>query len=106
MRPAKNMQLIGTEVAILWEDGREDYLPGEFLREKSPSADNMGESDIFGNRYGGDGKRKYPGVAVTGWGFVGNYAVAFTFTDGHRTGIYAWDYLRRIAEEFSADAQA
>lgn len=102
MRPPKNMQLIGEEVAILWEDGREDFLPGEYLREKSPSADNMGESDIFGNRYGGDGTRRYPGVTVTGWRFTGNYAVCFTFSDGHRTGIYSWDYLRGIAEEFGS----
>lgn len=26
---------------------------------------------------------------------VGNYAVKFVWNDGHRTGIYSWDYLRR-----------
>ncbi|MFN5654335.1 MAG: gamma-butyrobetaine hydroxylase-like domain-containing protein, partial [Verrucomicrobiota bacterium] len=25
-----------------------------------------------------------------------NYAVSFEFSDGHRTGIYSWDYLRAI----------
>ena len=104
MRPAKNMQLIGDEVAILWEDGAEHYLPGEYLREESPSAENKGEVDIFGVRHGGDGPRRFPGVTVTGWGFVGNYAVAFTFSDGHRTGIYSWDYLRRIADDFTPRA--
>ena len=27
---------------------------------------------------------------------VGNYAVRIRFSDGHDTGLYSWDYLRRI----------
>ena len=27
---------------------------------------------------------------------VGNYAISFLFSDGHSTGIYRYDYLRRI----------
>jgi len=27
---------------------------------------------------------------------VGNYAIQFTFTDGHATGIYSYDHLRII----------
>jgi DUF971 family protein len=29
---------------------------------------------------------------------VGNYAVTLEFSDGHRTGIYSWEYLRAIEE--------
>jgi DUF971 family protein len=29
---------------------------------------------------------------------VGHYAVAFDFSDGHKTGIYPWEMLRRISE--------
>lgn len=36
------------------------------------------------------------GVSVTNMRPVGNYAIAFTFTDGHDTGIYSWKYLREI----------
>ena len=32
-------------------------------------------------------------VSVTDMQLVGNYAVRFTFTDGHDTGIYSWDHL-------------
>ncbi|HEY3243756.1 MAG TPA: DUF971 domain-containing protein [Phycisphaerae bacterium] len=28
---------------------------------------------------------------------VGNYAIKITWSDGHDTGLYAWDHLRRIA---------
>lgn len=104
MQPAKTLQLLGDELAILWEDGVEHYLPGEYLREESPSAENKGETDIFGVRYGGGGARRFPGVTVTGWKFIGNYAVAFSFSDGHNTGIYSWDYLRDIAEAYKPAA--
>jgi len=36
-------------------------------------------------------------VTVLGMQRIGNYAVTFEFSDGHRTGIFSWDYLRAIA---------
>lgn len=92
-----NVQLVGQEVAIAWDDGTESYYLGEKLRAASPSASNMGERDILGNQYGGDGPKQFPGVTVTGWERVGNYALRFDFSDGHRTGLYSFDYLRALA---------
>jgi DUF971 family protein len=91
-----DIQLIGTEIAIRWSDDRETYLAMERLRAASPSAANIGERDILGNQYGGDGPREFPGVTVEGWELVGNYAVRFDFSDGHRTGLYSYDYLRKL----------
>jgi len=96
MRPPRDLQIIGDFVALTWEDGHEQCLRAELLRELSPSAENMGEVDILGQRWGGDGPRRFPGVTVTGMSRVGNYAVSFEFSDGHRTGIYSWDYLRAM----------
>ena len=53
--------------------------------------------NILGQRWGGDGPRQLPGVTVLGMQRIGNYAVTFEFSDGHRTGIFSWDYLRAIA---------
>ena len=92
-----NIQIIGNEVAIAWDDGAESYFDFERLRAASPSASNQGEKDIFGNRYGGDGPKKFPGVQVVGWERVGNYALRFDFSDGHRTGLYSFDYLRQLS---------
>ena len=92
-----NVQLIGQEVAIVWDDGVESYFPAEKLRAASPSASNVGERDILGVRYGGDGPKTFPGVQVLGWEHVGNYALRFDFSDGHRTGIYSFDFLRTLA---------
>jgi DUF971 family protein len=98
MGPPVDLQIIGDFLAIRWSDGREDVLKAEFLREHSPSAENMGEVDILGQRWGGDGPRLFPGVQISGWSRVGNYAVTFEFTDGHKTGIYSWKYLRELAD--------
>ena len=97
MHAPANVQLIGEEVAIVWDDGAESYFPFEQLRAASPSAANIGETDILGNKYGGHGSKKFPGVRVVGWTQVGNYALRFDFSDGHNTGLYSYDYLRTLA---------
>lgn len=97
MHTPVNVQLIGQELAIVWDDGTESYFTGERLRAASPSASNIGERDILGVRHGGDGPKQFPGVQITGWDRVGNYALRFDFSDGHRTGIYSFDYLRQLA---------
>ncbi len=91
-----NVQLIGQEVAIVWSDGVESYFDPEKLRAASPSAETQGERDVLGNQYGGAGPRKFPGVHVLGWAQIGNYALRFEFSDGHRTGLYSYDYLRTL----------
>jgi DUF971 family protein len=88
--------LIGDEVAIRWSDGAETYVTAERLRAASPSAETQGERDVFGTRYGGGGAKDFVGVRVLGWEKVGNYALRFDFSDGHRTGLYSYDYLRKL----------
>lgn len=101
MEAPKQIQLIGNELAIIWPDGREDYLHGEFLRAHSPSAENMGEVDVLGNRWGGDGPRLFPGVTLSNFLYVGKYAIRPIFSDGHQTGIYSWTYLKKLGESES-----
>jgi DUF971 family protein len=92
--PPETISLIGDTVAIKWPDGREDYFPMEKLRALSPSADNIGEPDIFGNIHGADPRTEFPGVTVTDYELVGRYAVRFIFSDGHQTGLFSYEYLR------------
>ncbi|HEY1848923.1 MAG TPA: DUF971 domain-containing protein [Opitutaceae bacterium] len=91
-----NLQSIGDEIAIAWSDGSESFVRHEALRAASPSAENQGETDVFGNRYGGAPAPGRAGVRVTNWEPVGNYAIRFEFSDGHRTGLYTFDYLRKL----------
>ncbi len=100
MTGIQDIQLIGDEVAIRWQDATESYFKMDRLRALSPSAETAGERDLLGQEISGNEKgRDFSGVTVTGWNPVGNYAIQFHFSDGHRTGIYSQDYLREIADE-------
>ena len=98
----RQIEIVGTEVAIVWSDGVESYLPSEFLRANSPSAENVGERDLFGRRIGGSTQRAFPGVTALSWERVGNYAIRFDFSDGHRTGLYIYEYLRELHERLQS----
>lgn len=102
MHTPANIQLIGQEIAIAWSDGTESYYPAARLRAASPSAETQGERDILGQRHGGHPPRDFNGVTVTGWEQVGNYALRFEFSDGHRTGLYSFDYLRQLSTALSS----
>jgi DUF971 family protein len=96
MIPPKTIQAIGNQIAIVWEDGVESYFDMERLRALSPSAENVGEPDLLGHVHGGSCQTEFPGVMITKWESIGGYAVQFHFSDGHNTGLYTYDYLRRI----------
>ncbi|MGY8643437.1 MAG: gamma-butyrobetaine hydroxylase-like domain-containing protein [Verrucomicrobiales bacterium] len=100
MQKPEDIQAIGDILAIRWADRHEDFLPMDKLRAVSPSAETQGEHDLLGNLIGGGGDfgKDYSGVVVTGWKPVGGYAYLFTFSDGHNTGIYSYDYLREIGK--------
>ncbi|MBM3342078.1 MAG: DUF971 domain-containing protein [Betaproteobacteria bacterium] len=73
---------------VSFVDGKTFQLPCEFLRVYSPSAEVRGHG--HGQETLQTGKKN---VAITAVEPVGNYAVQFTFSDGHNTGIYSWDTL-------------
>ena len=73
---------------IAFNDGRSFRLPYEFLRVYSPSAEVRGHGP--GQEVLQVGKRD---VAIKDVEAVGHYAIRPTFSDGHDTGIYSWDYL-------------
>ncbi len=76
---------------IGYSDGARFELPFEFLRVYSPSAEVRGHGP--GQEVLQTGKRDVGIVAVEP---VGSYAIQPTFTDGHDTGIYSWDYLYEL----------
>ena len=97
MVKVRDIQFIGHEVAIKWEDDSEGFITMEKLRAKSPSAETQGETDLMGQQFTGDQKGKdFSEVTVTGWETVGGYAIKFSFSDGHNTGLYSFDYLKEI----------
>jgi len=78
---------------IAFSDGVRFSLPYEFLRVYSPSAEVRGHGP--GQEVLQTGKRE---VGIQSIEPAGSYAIQPTFSDGHATGIYAWDYLRHLGE--------
>jgi len=102
MTSIRQIELIGSEVAVKWSDGSESYFPMDRLRSASPSAETAGERDLLGKAILPDRRGEdFGGVAVTGWAPVGAYGIQFHFSDGHRTGIYTFDYLKELEKHFS-----
>lgn len=82
---------------IAFDDGSAFSLPFEFLRVYSPSAEVRGHGQ--GQEILQVGKRE---VGITAFEPVGNYAVQPTFTDGHNTGLYTWEYLYKLGKEYDS----
>jgi len=79
---------------ITFDDGAHFRLPFEFLRVYSPSADVRGHGP--GQETLQEGKRD---VSIDALEPVGHYAIKPTFSDGHDSGIYAWDYLYELGAQ-------
>ena len=73
---------------ISFSDGAKFRIPFELMRVYSPSAEVAGHGP--GQETLQTGKRE---VTLAGLEPVGNYAIQPSFSDGHDTGIFSWDYL-------------
>ena len=93
----EDIQLIGNEVAFKWNDGGETFLPLEMLRRACPCAGCGGEPDVLG-------RVVRPTVTYTAQSFglksfqvIGGYAFQPVWQDGHSSGLYTFDFLRKLA---------
>jgi DUF971 family protein len=94
----------GAGVDVIWADGHASHYEFTYLREECPCATcndarekkaSLGEAapafmtspalPMF--------KPKPRAQSATQ---IGSYAIQFSFTDGHSTGIYSYDHLRNI----------
>ena len=76
-------------VRITWDDGHVGEYTQEYLRGYCPCALCQGHGS----------QRRFvtvPGAKLQQIRAVGNYAIEFTWSDGHSTGIYTYDYLRAL----------
>lgn len=78
---------------LAYENGKNYRLPFEFLRVYSPSAEVRGHGP--GQEVLQTGKRE---VTIVNLEPVGHYALKPTFSDGHDSGLYSWEYLHDLCE--------
>ena len=98
MRPL-DLQPIGDELAIKWEDGTESYIPFQKLRHFCPCAGCKGEMDMMGNVYKNPSKPLSPqAFRLVKLDRIGGYAVQPVWADGHSTGLFSFDYLKQVAD--------
>ncbi|MGC8643104.1 MAG: DUF971 domain-containing protein [Isosphaeraceae bacterium] len=96
--PPSNIRALQSEaiLEVTWPDGQVDQFPYRFLRMACPCAscrdEWTGERIIQEESILAD-------LKLAAMEPVGNYAVQLTWSDGHSTGLYTWEALRRLAAE-------
>jgi len=86
----------GARLRIRWGDGTVSELEPRFLRTRCPCAGCVDEmTGIRTLRAESIPQGIYPEAIH----YVGRYALQFLWSDGHSTGLYAFEYLRRLGEE-------
>ena len=85
---------------IEWSDQKETRIKLANLRKLCPCALCQAELGEFGENYipiySGDQ------IRINKIEITGNYAVSVNWHDGHNTGIYDFNYLRKISEVLAA----
>ena len=92
----------GTGMEIDWRDGHRSRWSFAWLREACPCATCQDEREKH-RRRGGEARPApaalqpmyKPAIRPDSVRQVGRYAVAFDWNDGHTSGIYSWEFLRR-----------
>ena len=79
---------------ISWPDGSVVGLSAEFLRVHSPSAEVRGHG--VGQQVLQSGKKN---VTITKIEPTGRYAIKITFSDGHDSGLFDWEYLKKLCDQ-------
>ena len=78
---------------LSYENGNTYRLPFELLRVLSPSAEVQGHGP--GQETLQTGKHD---VLIANIKPVGHYALKPSFSDGHDSGLYSWDFLQYLCE--------
>ena len=90
-------------VAVEWSDAHRSLYPYDYLREKCPCAtctDAHGTGSRPTARPAGTSTSVLPmyqeALKPLKAEAIGRYALGITWSDGHATGIYSFDYLREL----------
>jgi DUF971 family protein len=106
-RPVSIDQISEEVITISWDDDHQSIYFIKELRKRCPCARCAAQK----GREQGQGdplhviSASLDRVRLIRWEMVGRYAVAFYFSDGHKTGIYTYEYLRSICQCDECDTE-
>ena len=96
-RNVKDIKLnrLDKKITITFDNNKIYHYPAEYLRVYSPSAEVRGQSNqppklIYGRKH----------IGIMNIELVGNYAIKISFDDMHDSGIYSWELLYDLGENF------
>lgn len=98
------IELIGAAtMEVAWQDGRRSRFGADYLRAECPCAtcrqEKTGQGDIpitIGMPLPILPARARGGMALQNVEPVGYYGIRITFSDGHASGIFSFDFLRGL----------
>jgi DUF971 family protein len=99
LRPVEVSLVENAGLSVQWDDGAVSVFAHKWLRARCPCAECVEE--WTGQRTVGEAQVK-DDVRMQGFSGVGNYAIQPDWSDGHKTGIYSWDYLLKLRREREA----
>jgi DUF971 family protein len=91
-----NVQPIGPELAVAWNDGTESFIPLELLRRGCPCAACGGEPDVMGHVLRPEVQYSPESFSLRSWQVVGGYALQPFWGDGHGSGLYTFPLLQTL----------
>ena len=85
-------------IKIDWKDGHHSEYKSQYLRDECPCASCTGAHGTEPRRPETPNPLQMykPKLKMEQVEPVGKYAIRIVWNDGHSTGIYSWDHLRRI----------
>jgi DUF971 family protein len=92
----------GAGVDIVWADGHSSHFDFPFLRDHCPCAtcndERAKKESMAGHSVPASPVLPMykPKARAQSASQVGSYAIQISFTDGHSTGIFSYDYLRTL----------
>jgi len=90
----RNIAVAGRELALAWADGHESYLPFDDLRRDCPCAMCRGHHEAKPDPLRIVKAPAAGEISIVRLVPVGAYAVQIVWSDGHDTGIHAFESLR------------
>lgn len=98
MKPKAIKRIAPNELLVVWPDGGEQRIPTDFLRSHCPCATCLHEKEENARQ----GLFSLPianQTEVRNIELSGHNAMIITWGDGHKLGIYTWEYLAELVEK-------